>query len=62
MSTPEHWEPEEGREAYDRRSGQTVRVISVHACGVFVRHLRDGREGITVLEELAPPKHTAEEQ
>ncbi|WAL71618.1 hypothetical protein OU787_08925 [Kitasatospora sp. YST-16] len=58
----DQWEPGEGREAYDRRSGQAVRVISVHVCGVFVRHLRDGREDITTLGELAPPENTAGEQ
>ncbi|ROR42705.1 hypothetical protein [Kitasatospora cineracea] len=61
MSTPEPWEPEEGGAAHDRRSGQPVRVMAVHACGVFVRRLRDGREDITALGELAPPEPAAGE-
>ncbi|WP_282202234.1 hypothetical protein [Kitasatospora fiedleri] len=61
MSTPEQWAPREGGTAYDRRSGEPVRVMAVHACGVFVRYLRDGREGITGLGELAPPEDRTEE-
>ncbi|WP_157815783.1 hypothetical protein [Kitasatospora sp. CB02891] len=59
MSTPEQWEPQEGGAAYDQRSEQPVRVMAVHACGVFVRRLRDGRESITTLGELAPLERTA---
>ncbi|MFB7943691.1 hypothetical protein ACFC6L_02115 [Kitasatospora phosalacinea] len=55
------WEPREGRVAYDRRSGEDVRVMAVHACGVFVRSLRDGREGVTALGDLVPPERGAEE-
>ncbi|ROR42525.1 hypothetical protein [Kitasatospora cineracea] len=57
----ERWEPREGRPAHDRRSGEDVGVMAVHACGVFVRSLRDGREGVTTLGELVPPERAAEE-
>ncbi|GAA2105680.1 hypothetical protein GCM10009759_42990 [Kitasatospora saccharophila] len=59
MST-ERWEPEEGRPAYDRRSGEDVRVMAVHGCGVFVRSLRDGRESVTTLAELVPSERAVE--
>ncbi|MFJ1758147.1 hypothetical protein [Kitasatospora sp. NPDC088134] len=49
------WEPEEGQAAYDRRSGQAVRIMSVHSFGVFVRPLKGGREAITKLRDLIPP-------
>ncbi|WP_033219011.1 hypothetical protein [Kitasatospora phosalacinea] len=55
MST-EQWEPREGRCAHDRRTGEDVRVMAVHSCGVFVRNLRDGRESVTTLAELDPPR------
>jgi hypothetical protein len=35
--------------------------MAVHACGVFVRSLRDGRESVTTLGELVPPERVAEE-
>ncbi|MEU5384645.1 hypothetical protein ACFVT9_29805 [Kitasatospora cineracea] len=57
----ERWEPGEGRPAHDRRSGEDVRVMAVHACGVFVRSLRDGRESGTTLGEPVPPERVAEE-
>ncbi|MEK2491363.1 hypothetical protein WN990_17600 [Kitasatospora purpeofusca] len=51
----EQWEPQAGQTAYDRRSGQAVRVMSVHTFGVFVRPLKGGREAITKLRDLVPP-------
>ncbi|MFJ1755631.1 hypothetical protein [Kitasatospora sp. NPDC088134] len=58
----EKWRPNEGTCAFDTRSGQQVRVMAVHACGVFVRRLRDGRESVTTLRELSLPEHAAEER
>ncbi|GAA1501538.1 hypothetical protein GCM10009760_64430 [Kitasatospora kazusensis] len=49
------WTPQEGQTAYDRRSGRAVKVMSVHAFGVFVRPLKGGRESITKLRDLIPP-------
>ncbi|GGQ91320.1 hypothetical protein GCM10010195_54040 [Kitasatospora griseola] len=58
-SLAEPWRPREGRAAHDQRSGQDVRVMAIHECGVFVRRVRDGREGVTSLDDLSPPQRIA---
>ncbi|MEU1282939.1 hypothetical protein [Kitasatospora sp. NPDC005856] len=47
--------PKTGQEVALVKTGELVRIMSVHSFGIFVRPLRGGREQIKRLRDLVPP-------
>ncbi|MFJ6384964.1 hypothetical protein ACIQI7_33770 [Kitasatospora sp. NPDC092039] len=49
------WTPQEGEVVTLLKTGEFMRIMSIHSFGVFVRPVRGGREQIKRLWELVPP-------